>query len=199
MTRPRIPRALMNPIAAVSIVLIGVAAGLWLVRGVGRMAEQSPAPVAAEQLSAGSALRGVRLFFGTPGHPGFRTEERAIVDPGRVELLAEAIAREVVRGPLRGVSGLPPRMRVRAFYLTADGTGYLDVSSELLAQYPHGDGLEWVSLGALVRSITDNLPQVRSVQILVEGRVVDRSPGSIPLDLPFEPEAFGANAEEETG
>jgi hypothetical protein len=163
------------------------------------MAEQPPAQVEAEMLSAGSALRGVRLFFGTPGRPGFLTEERAIADPGRVELLAEAIAREVVRGPVRGVSGISPRTRVRAFYLTADGTGYLDVSSDMLANYPRGDGLEWVSLGALVRSITDNLPEVRAVQILVEGRVVGRSPGSIPLDLPFEPEAFEADVEEAIG
>jgi hypothetical protein len=188
-----------NAIVAGAILVVGAVAAIFLVRGLGELAEQQPGPIQGEKLAAGASLRGVRILFGTPGHVGFLAEERAVVDPGRVELLAEAIAREVIRGPVRGVSGLSPRTRVRTFYLSADGTGYLDVSSDLLGQYPRGDGLEWVSLGALVRSITENLPSVRAVQILVEGRVIERSPGSIPLDLPLAPEAFGAGLEEETG
>jgi hypothetical protein len=195
----RISSSRKNAIAVLAIIGVGAIAGLLLVRGLGRLAEQQPEPVQAEKLGGGTTLRGVRILFGAPGRVGFLAEERAVADPGRVELLAETIAREVIRGPARGVSGISPRTRVRAFYLSADGTGYLNVSSDLLAQYPRGDGLEWVSLGALVRSITENMPSVRAVQILVEGRVVERSPGAIPLDLPLTPEAFGGELMEGAG
>jgi len=123
-------------------------------------------------------------------------EERDVVDPGGVEDLAESVAREVLAGPTHGVTGFDPSTKVLSFYLTQDGTGYLDLSTELLAHWPRGDGLEWVSLASLVRSMTENVPSIRTLQILVAGRVVERAPGSIPLDLPLTAEGFGLETEE---
>jgi hypothetical protein len=182
------------------VALLGAAivGGALLVRGLGQLAQQTPkAEHVVAGTVAGAPLRMVRLYFGAPGRVALIPEERAIVDPGGPEKLAEAIATEVFKGSARGtgVAGLDPATRVRAFYLAPDGTGYLDLSGEFLEQWPQGDGLEWVSLGSLVRSISENVPGVRSVYILVEGTTIERSPGSIPLDLPLEPDGFGGTAE----
>jgi hypothetical protein len=176
-------------------IAVAVAGGLLLVRGLARLVQQ-PQEVEARGLPPGSPLRAVRLFFGAVDHVGLVPEERVILDPGSAEGLAAAVASEVLAGPIHGVTGFSTSAVVRAFYMTPDGTGYLDLSGDLLAQWPHGDGLEWVSVGSLVRSIAENVPAVRTVQILVEGQVVERSPGSIPLDLPLAPEAFGSGAAE---
>jgi hypothetical protein len=185
----------------VLLLCAGIAGGVLLVRGLSELAQQSPkAEHATGGIVAGAPLRTVRLYFGASDRVALVPEERAIVDPGGPEKLAEAIATEVLHGSARGagVAAFSSATRVRAFYLAPDGTGYLDLSAEFLDRWPQGDGLEWVSLGSLVRSISENVPGIRSVYILVEGKTVDRSPGSIPLDLPLEPDGFGA-APEGTG
>jgi hypothetical protein len=185
----------------VFVILAGIFGGYLIVSGLGQLAQQDPKverPVGG--IVVGAPLRMVRLYFGASNRVGLIAEERAIVDPGGPEKLAEAIATEVFRGPQTGigVTGFAPSTRVRAFYLAPDGTGYLDLSQDILDGWPQGDGLEWVSLGSLVRSLTANVPGVRGVRILVDGRTVQRTPGSIPLDLPLEPEGFGAAASGET-
>jgi len=180
----------------VILVIAAIAAGFVIVRGLGRLAQQLPEIKQGSGPIPGAAMRTVRLYFGARDRVGFISEERTIFDPGSMEALAEKVAQEVFQGPVEGLSGLSPDTRVRSFYLTPDGTGYLDLSSDFLARWPRGDGLEWVSLGALVRSLTENIPSISCVQILVEGHVVERAPGSIPLDLPLAPEGFEAPAPE---
>ena len=183
---------------ALWIIAIGVivVAGFFLVRGLQRLAQQPQEVQQAEGLPPGAPLRTLRLFFGATDHVGLIAEERVIVDPGGIEDLAVGVAREVLAGPTRGITGFDPSTEVRSFFLTQDGTGYLDLSSDLLIHWPRGDGLEWVSVASLVRSLTENVPAIRTLQILVEGRVISRAPGTIPLDLPLAPEGFGLGPSE---
>lgn len=181
--------------AVIVAVLVG---GFFLVRSLGILAGQLPEVGGGKGPAPGAPVRMVRLYFGASDRVALVGEDRAIEDPGNDERLAEAIAREVFRGSPTGVSGLSRSTRVRAFYLAPDGTGYLDLSSDFLSRWPQGDGYEWVSLGSLVRSITENVPRIRCVQILVDGQVVQRAPGSIPLDLPLEADGFGALTPEVT-
>jgi hypothetical protein len=185
----------MKRVLWVVVLVAGIIAGFLVIRGLSRLAQQNPKEEhRAAEIPAGAPLRTVRLYFGASDRVALVPEERAVLDPGGPEKLAETIATEVFRGPGRGtgITGFSPSTRVRAFYLAPDGTGYLDLSADFLENWPQGDGLEWVSLGSLVRSITDNVPGVRCVYILVAGNAIDKSPGSIPLDLPLEPEGFGA-------
>lgn len=178
------------------IALLAAVAGFVVVRGLERLIQEPSDAEETPEIAPGTALRTVQLFFGSPDRVAFLTEERAIVDPESKEDLAEEIVRLVLEGPTRGVTGLPPATKVRTLYIADDGVVYLDLSSELLMSWPVGDGLEWVSLGSLVRSLTDNVPSLRAVQILIDGHVVAKPPGSIPLDLPLEPEWFGATPAE---
>jgi len=178
------------------IAVLAAVAGFVLVRALERLVQEPSDVEEAEHIPPGAALRTVQIFFGAPDNVGFVAEERAIVDPESREDLAEQIIRQVLEGPMSGITGLPPGTRVRALYIADDGVVYLDLSSELLMDWPSGDGLEWISLGSLVRSLTDNIPTLRAVQILIDGHVVTRPPGSIPLDLPLEPEWFGATPAE---
>lgn len=174
------------------IPLVAGIAGYFLVRELERLVREPSEIEQVERLDPGSALRTVQIFYGAHDRVGLASDDRAVVDPVNMEELAEVIAREVLNGPQKGIGGLSCDTEVKGFYVSEDGVGYLDLCSEVLVDWPQGDGLEWVSLGALVRSLTDNIPSLRAVQILVEGRVVEKSPGSIPLDLPLEPEWFGA-------
>jgi hypothetical protein len=175
----------------IAIITLFAITGFLLIRGLQRLAQQPQEIQQMEGPPPGAPIRTLRLFFGATDHVGLVAEERVVVDPGGIEDLAESVAREVLVGPTHGVTGLDPATKVLSFYLTQDGTGYLDLSRDLITHWPRGDGLEWVSVASLVRSLTENVPAIRTVQILVEGRVVERPPGSIPLDLPLAPEGFG--------
>jgi hypothetical protein len=177
----------------VIVVVIVGALGFILVQGLQRLAQQPQEVQRQEGPPPGAPLRTLRLFYGATDRVGLIAEERVVVDPGTFEELAMTVAREVLAGPTRGVAGLSPATQVRSFFLTQDGTGYLDLSSDVIAHWPRGDGLEWVSLASLIRSMTENVPAIRTVQILVEGHVVERAPGSIGLDLPLSPDGFGLN------
>jgi hypothetical protein len=174
------------------IILAVLVGGFILVRSLGMLAGQLPEVGAGNGPTPGAPMRMVRLYFGARDHVSLVGEDRAIEDPGNEDRLVESIAREVFRGSATGVSGLSRTTRVRTFYRAQDGTGYLDLSGGFLSRWPQGDGYEWVSLGSLVRSICENVPTIRCLQILVDGQVVDRAPGSIPLDLPLEADGFGA-------
>jgi hypothetical protein len=178
------------------IAVLAAGAGFVLVRSLERLIQEPSDVEEIMQIAPGTALRTVQLLFGSPDHVGFIAEERAVVDPESLEDLAEEIVSLVLQGPTRGITGLPAATKVRALYIADDGVVYLDLSSDMLMSWPAGDGLEWISLGSVVRSLTSNIPSLRAVQILVDGHVVARPPGSIPLDLPLEPEWFGARPAE---
>jgi len=178
------------------VAVLAAIVGFVLMRGLERLVREPAGGEEVSHLVPGAPLRTVQIFFGAKDRVGFVTEERAIADPPSLEKLAEEIVRQLLEGSTEGITGLPPSTRLRAFYIAEDGVAYLDLSSDLLLNWPVGDGLEWVTLGSLVRSLTENIPTLRAVQIMIDGHMVARSPGSIPLDLPLDPEWFGATSVE---
>ncbi|MDM7915042.1 MAG: GerMN domain-containing protein [Candidatus Eisenbacteria bacterium] len=178
------------------LIIALVVAAIVVYRGLGTVA-LNPRDVGAGTTEAGAPVRILGLYFGAPDQIGLVREERAVPDPGGRERLGEAVAREVLAGSSQGISGWSSRARVKSFFLMPDGTGYLDLSSDALARWPRGDGLEWVSIASLVRSLIENVPGIRAVQILVDGKIVERAPGSIPIDLPLDLATLGLSPEAE--
>jgi hypothetical protein len=173
------------------LVLIAVVVAGWLlVRGLGRLAEQPVEPETVLRLESEGAWRAVRLYFADHQRPGWVTEDRVVADVEIPEALAEAIITEIIARRPEPFTGLSTRAKILSFYITEDGVGWCDFSSELLVNWPDGDGREWASLGSLVLSLTENIPVLRAVQIIVEGRIVSVPSGSMPIDRPLEPGWF---------
>jgi spore germination protein GerM len=96
--------------------------------------------------------------------------------------IAEA---QVGPAPEGHVSTIPAGTTVRAVYVTPRGEAYVDLSREIVTGHAGGSLNEALTVYALVNAITVNLPDVSSVQILVEGQEVDTLAGHLDLRQPI--------------
>jgi spore germination protein GerM len=103
-----------------------------------------------------------------------------------VEQVAQVV-RALVEGPRDGgVSTIAEGTRLlNAFYDSETGTVYLDFTSELVAGHPGGSSAEYYTVAALVRTVSENFPEVQAVQVLVEGLQVGTIAGHIDAYRPF--------------
>lgn len=148
------------------------------------LAEATPAPAASE---AQRTIQ-VKLFFEARDGAGLSIEERAVPfapDLARqVELLVEAL----LAGPQGDLTApLPTDARVLGAFVTRAGVAYVNVSKEAQAVLS-GSHAEMLSVFALVNSVTANLPAVKRVQVLVDGRPAETLAGHVDLGRPLAPD-----------
>jgi hypothetical protein len=73
---------------------------------------------------------------------------------------------------------------VRALFL-ADGRAYVDLGGPIASGQSGGSLNEALAVYAIVNAVTVNLPDIRAVQILVDGRQVDTLAGHLDLRYPL--------------
>jgi len=103
---------------------------------------------------------------------------------------ASAQAQEIINAQLAAppapyVSAIPPGTTLRAVYLTSKGEAFVDVSKEMSSAHTGGTQDELLTIYSVVNALTSNLPAVRSVQLLVDGKEVDTLAGHIDLRRPL--------------
>lgn len=176
---------------------IGVLLLVLLAWGVTRGLEQlvAPDPPAAGRPSdpaeppAGVPRITATLFYGT-------ADGQALVPVRREVALAEGVAlqgREIVTAQLQGapspyLSVIPQGTTLRAFYITERADAFVDLSIEASRNHPGGSSTELLTVYAVVNAVTANLPSIRRVQILVEGKEIDTLAGHVDLRRPLQQE-----------
>jgi hypothetical protein len=83
-------------------------------------------------------------------------------------------------------SAIPPGTALRAVYLTERGDAFVDLSVEARTRHTGGALDELFTVYAVVNALTTNLPAVKRVQILVEGKEVDTLAGHVDLRHPLQ-------------
>ncbi|MGO8789251.1 MAG: GerMN domain-containing protein [Terriglobia bacterium] len=83
---------------------------------------------------------------------------------------------------------LPASTTVRAVFLAADGTAYVDLSNDLLSDFETGIETETLTIYSIVNSITVNIPSVKRVQFLIQGQAVETQDGHADLTAAFTPD-----------
>lgn len=83
---------------------------------------------------------------------------------------------------------LPPRAELRAAFLAADGTAYLDLATGSLPLFEPGIASEMLAVYSIVDSICANIPAAKRVRILVDGQEVDTLNGHVDLTQAFVPD-----------
>ncbi|NPV54029.1 MAG: hypothetical protein HPY71_10955 [Firmicutes bacterium] len=101
---------------------------------------------------------------------------------------ATYIIKELISGPA-GESVLSPTIpkgtSLRELWIAPDGVAHVDFSSELSKNHWGGSRSEELTVYSIVNSLTE-LPDIKKVQILIEGRKGSTVAGHIILDTPFE-------------
>lgn len=75
--------------------------------------------------------------------------------------------------------------KVRQMFVTEDGTAFVDLSKQAVANHRGGSLDELFAVYAIVNAVTVNLPAIKAVQILVDGQEVDTLAGHVDLRHPL--------------
>ncbi len=145
----------------------------------------SAAPAAAPA-PTGRKIK-ARLFYVAEDGQHLTSVEREVAyGEGTAAQAREIVAAQVapVADPL--VSAIPAGTGVRALFITDRGDAYVDLSREASSAHLGGTTTELLTVYSIVDALTVNLPAVRAVQILVDGKEQDTLAGHIDLRRPLE-------------
>ncbi len=170
-------------VIAIAVVAVGVLLYVW------HRSAREPVPVEKPEgvtvVPEGS--RTVTLFFAGKESETLVTETRLVaIGKDFVDQVAQ-VMRALLDGPRSGgASTIAAGTRLLgAFYDSETAIVYLDFSSELVAGHPGGSSAEYYTIAAIVRTVSENFPEVQAVQILVEGLQVGTIAGHIDAYNPF--------------
>jgi spore germination protein GerM len=129
------------------------------------------------------------LYFPSYDQGRLVSEERPVswakTDTDRIRQVLLAL----IEGSRQGYSrGLPAAVKIRAVFLASDGTAYLDFESEGLEDIASGISSECLAVYSVVNSLAVNIPAVKKVKILLQGKEVDTLDGHADLSDAFVPD-----------
>jgi spore germination protein GerM len=143
------------------------------------------APAAAAPVSSGRKIK-ARLFYVSDDGTRLKSVEQDVAYGEGAAAQAEEIVKAQIAAPTPPlVSAVPPGTTLRALYLTPSGNAFVDLSREVVTAHPGGSLDELLTIYTIVDALTMNLPAVRAVQVLVDGKEVDTLVGHVDLRRPL--------------
>lgn len=167
-----------------------IAAGLWLVTArLPRLlapADVTP-PAAPEPARAVDARRiQATLFYVSEDGMNLVPQNRDVLyGATTAEQARHIVEAQVAPAPAGFVSAIPAGTTVRAVFLGAHSDAYVDLGPEAATGHGGGSLDEALAVYAIVNALTSNLPDVASVQILIDGKEVDALAGHLDLRQPL--------------
>jgi spore germination protein GerM len=133
----------------------------------------------------------VTLFFSEEEGEYLVGEKREIPKRERVEEEARQTVVELIKGPKgKLITALPPQTKLLTLEMDQNGVAKVNFDQTLSKEHPGGSSAEMLTLYSIVNSLTLNFPQIKRVQILIDGKVVESIAGHISLK---EPVSFNAS------
>ena len=174
--------------------LIGVVLLALLTVGVTRGLErlfsappETDAPAAARPVDPGVPHITATLFYATDDGQALAGVRREVpLAEGTVAQGRQILSVQMEPPPEGLVSAIPMGTSLRAFYITPDGDAFVDLSPDVSTAHSGGSTAELLTVYALVNAVTANLPAVRRVQILIDGKEVDTLAGHVDLRRPLD-------------
>jgi spore germination protein GerM len=126
------------------------------------------------------------LFYITPaGDLLVPVEQDVQYAAAPAEQARRIIERQLAPAPAGQTSPIPSGTTLRSLFVTSKGEAYVDLSKEIVSGHPGGSLHEALTVYAIVNALTANLPDITSVQLLVDGREVDTLVGHLDLRHPL--------------
>ncbi|MBM3803448.1 MAG: GerMN domain-containing protein [Acidimicrobiia bacterium] len=186
------PRHLLfGLICLLLISLAGVSYYYDLQQRIQELVRPSPEPVpylaVPPTVSPTSPLRMVKLFFPSSRQENrLEGEMRGIRSAQLPSDVAKQVLSELIGGSQEGrLPALPPGTRLHELFLTKRGLAVVDLSQEASLNHPGGLTMELASIYCVVNSLTQNVPEIQQVQVLIEGVEAETLAGHIDLSRPF--------------
>jgi spore germination protein GerM len=155
-----------------------------------RAARNTTAPAQAVPVTApvkpGRKIKALLFYVSMDGTKLTGVEREVAYGDGPAEQAQEIVNAQLAAAATPLVSAIPPGTTLRALYLNDKGEAYVDLSQEVSTAHTGGSQDEVLTIYTIVNALTTNLPAVKSVQLLVNGKEVDTLAGHIDLRKPLE-------------
>ena len=139
----------------------------------------------ADGMSAPTQKSPVHLYFASRNSYFLMAEQRVVIHPADPVGLADAIVKALIKGPEKSLlKTIPADTRLKALFITPDGTCYVDLSEAVSKNHPGGSKSELLTIYSMVNSLVLNVPQIERVQILIDGNQTTTLAGHIDLQAP---------------
>ena len=112
-------------------------------------------------------------------------EKREIGKRGEVEAEAKEIIRELIKGSRRLLPTLPSQTQLLSLQLDESGIAKVNFSKALSKDHPGGSSAEMMTVYSVVNTLALNLPEIKRVQFLVEGKKIESITGHLSLSQPI--------------
>jgi spore germination protein GerM len=114
--------------------------------------------------------------------------ERRRVSPGLTPVeRAKASLQELIAGPKsQALRTVPTEVKIREIFIDDQGTAYIDFGEALSQTHPGGPWVEMVTIRSVMQTLAANVPEIKRVQILIEGREVETLAGHVDIRRPLD-------------
>jgi spore germination protein GerM len=130
--------------------------------------------------------KNVTLYFSDEEGEFLIGEKNRIAKKDSVEEEAKELVAELIRGPKgKLIPTLPSQTRLLSLHLDERGVASVNFSKAFTADHPGGSSAEIMTVYSIVNSLTTNFPQIKRVQILVEGKEIESIAGHLSLMRPI--------------
>ncbi len=130
----------------------------------------------------------VLLYFMDDDEEYLIGEKREISRKDQVSEEAKEMIIELIKGPKEKlIPTLPPRTRLLTLQITKEGVAKVNFNQALSKDHPGGSSAEMMTVYSIVNSLASNFPQIKRVQILIEGKPIETIKGHLSLRNPLSP------------
>ncbi len=131
----------------------------------------------------------VQIYFSDQQERFLRPEKRYVVKENDPAGQAKEITQALLDGSKTGlVNTFPHGVVVRDVKIVENETAYVSFSKSLTKLYQGSSASEMASIYSLTDSITQNIPAIKKVKILVEGQELSSIKGHISTRKAFSPD-----------
>lgn len=157
----------------------------WTSRATTAATVGAAAPAPGPPAASGRKIKARLFYVGDSGMKLTSIERDVAYGDGPVAQAREIIAAQIapVVEPL--VSAVPPGTALRAVFITEGGEAFVDLSRDVVSSHTGGTLGELLTVYTLVNALTENLPAITAVQVLVDGKEVETLSGHIDLRRPL--------------
>jgi spore germination protein GerM len=139
-----------------------------------------------EKLNVVEERKEIVLYFSDSDGEYLIGEKRKIVKRGEIKEEAKELIQELIKGPKgKLIPTLPSHTKCLGLKINEKGMAIINFSQALTKEHPGGSSAEILTTYSIVNSLTQNFPQVKQVQILVEGKPVETMAGHLSLKQPI--------------
>jgi spore germination protein GerM len=130
----------------------------------------------------------VLLYFSDSEGEYLIGEKRKILKKNAVKEEAKETIIELIKGPGgKLIPTLPPRTKLLTLQINDAGVAKVNFNPALSKDHPGGTSAEMMTVYSIVNSLSLNFPQIKRVQILIDGKPIETITGHLSLGQPVFP------------